>query len=399
MLSLDHLHSPWARTLRARGLCVGVLVGLIGMYLGFVFVVLAHRRGVAAFSGNNQVADSPIPSDSATPGPSSPALDSSTPSPAVEADGVSCEQRPLPDLGFELVPRWGVSELLEVWLLVGILITLGRFTFSSIGSTVLRRWFFAVGVLSMSRGLARMLTVRPPTVTNMCMFHDRAEDNPMLVAFATFFKQASSCVDVVFALHVVHITLVSLVWLYYVETVGPMGVGACTIRVTVVMYCLIGYLLITSTRAHYTADIFVWASFTAALWVGYHHWVVLLRLDSLGVLGSELHYSRNNWFASFVLWFEAGAEDLYFLGMPDVAHADGSNHKSFYSSNKPYSQASLEESEFDDGFEDVGPHAGPSIVFDGRNTPTHPMSSPISTSGFSLRGYESFGQMTKSNRL
>ncbi|GBG28861.1 Hypothetical Protein FCC1311_050822 [Hondaea fermentalgiana] len=394
MLSLDHLESPWARSLRMRGLCVGLFVGVGGMYLGFVMILVAHR----AFGDKSFVERVEHATEAAD---AAGATGSATPTAPTASDEPECMAH-LIDVGFYVVPEWGAPEFLEVWVLVAVLITLLRFTFSSaLTSTILRRWFFLTGVLSVCRGLARVLTLRPPTTSvTACEIQDQPDVSVFWVALSSYARQASNCVDVVFALHVVHLTLASLVWLYYVESAGPLGVSANIVRFVVILYCFAGYMLVLSTRAHYTADLFVWSSFTAAIWVMYHHWVVLLRLDALGMIGSEFRYSRKNILAAFVLWFEAGAEDLYFASAFESPSrqlgAEGSHHLSLYSSTPHPSQLSLsDDPEFDEGFDDAGPH----VVFDSSSTQAQAglLPSPSSDS-MSLKGYESFGKLGRPDR-
>lgn len=367
------MESERRRWLRLRGLACGAALGLLGAYLGFVFVVLAHRRGVQAFGRQSAEV---LGSSTSTTGTGTGTASTDTGTGTGTGTGAGADAGAgnatrlewagrLPDVGFDLVGAWGVPEATEVWVAVGGLVTLVRFCFDERGPTVLRRWFVVAGAVSLARGMSRWLTVRPPTAGD-CHFHDDDADDASAawVALLVFARLASNCVDSLFALHVVHLTLCCMVWLYYLD---PAADGGLPARLGVLAYGLCGYFLIISTRAHYTADVMLWALLTALVWTAYHHWILLLRLDSLGLLGVERQLTTgSNFVTRAVLAMEAGSLDLDFVEYRDPSLHGGARMR------KGSEDASLEDDPMydddDDGAFAFGSNESTHIVFDGTRT-------------------------------
>jgi len=359
MLSLEHHGSPWARNLRRRGLVAGILIGIVGMYLGFVFSALARRREHDVFVLNTTTV-----------------------------------WRPLPDFGFDLVPWWGISQLLEVWMVVAALLTVGRFVLTEIRVTIFRRWLQLAGVLSFFHGFVHFMTVRPdpPSEPEMGNSPPACPLNASSVFLKALLAMAGQQCGLT-APRIVHLTLCLMIWLFYLDVVDrPVfsteenGRFHSDVRwkTLIVLYYSIGICLAISSREEYSAEVFLWTGFTILTFKCYHDWILLLKLEALGFLGDNRDFIEIGFVGKIVLWLEAGAEDLDIEEDVGILN-EGSNHATL----KPSSQCQSS----DESFEDEGAHLRMNLG-DDEDEDAQIILEPERSE--TLRGYESFGTLPRS---
>uniref|UniRef100_A0A7S2RF31 Sphingomyelin synthase-like domain-containing protein n=1 Tax=Mucochytrium quahogii TaxID=96639 RepID=A0A7S2RF31_9STRA len=382
-LSLD-LDMAAARRSRLK-LCV--LYGLLGMYFGCVFSVLAHRRALAAF-GTQWI-------DGGDEPPPAQVNDSVAHLPDDGTSGetaAKCDVK-LPDIGFELVPAFGVPELTEFWVWFFVVVTICRFSFVPSGSTIIRRWMILTGTLAMVRGLSKLATTRPQPEVH-CLFEDNDEENPFWVALLVFARQTSTCADVIFSLHVIHLVLCVMMWIYYAEKVSDYPEVQWKVQIGAVGYVLIGYFLIISTRSHYTIDIYLWSLLSVLSWTTYHYWIILIAIEQNRQNLTRAPIVANGVFARIISWFEYGSTDLesvvQSLSVSLTSPINDSNFGIGYVNEEEYSGNSDDEDpEYESAFTHsektqlVMPHV-PSPTKTGRQSPRYDST---------FKGYESFAPL------
>jgi hypothetical protein len=189
------------------------------------------------------------------------------------------------DLGYGVLPAVSEAELVQFWVVAGALVTLARLMGSSMGWTIVRRWAFCFGTLTMLHGLARLATVRSKPASEMpCRFSDAADlSAPWLAALAVV-GQAPACADAAFSSHAISVLLCAFVWLRYTKQQSTLpGVFARPVRAAVVLYVAVGFALLLATRMVSSQDLVVWFALTWLIWNWYHLVAVLLFLRELQV--------------------------------------------------------------------------------------------------------------------
>ena len=243
----------------------------------------------------------------------------------------------LPDLGFDFIEELDY-ELTDYCVVLLFCVTFLRFALC--GTTpmklaILRRWTFCLGMLFILRGMCISVTLLPnPDHKCLLEYSDRA--NLFKLAFYALVKRINTCADVMFSGHSVNATLAALIWhqyshistfrtasmmtnnathrskqssnrYSYQSQVLAQRIGCCDAeKLLVWAFTLTIYVLIISTRFHYTVDVLVGTAFTLLFWMMYHYAlvVVLLRRQS------EDSQERLSVPLRVVQWLEDGTPDM-----------------------------------------------------------------------------------------
>jgi len=214
----------------------------------------------------------------------------------------------IPDLGFYLIPFWDAPEIVDFWVLVGVIITALRFMLSNLGLTIIRRWMFCAGTLSILRGITCILTVFPvPALT--CTYDSTSIFG---TAFLILTRQISTCSDIIFSVHTTNLTLGGLVWYSYFDTVPILEKSvsyeprhAALTKFMISLYVLIGLCLIVSNRAHFSSSVFQNVFLTTLIWVAYHNLIELITIRRACAIGGN-----HNILTRCFMWLEVGSQDL-----------------------------------------------------------------------------------------
>lgn len=232
----------------------------------------------------------------------------------------------LPDLGFELIKEIDY-EVSDYCVVLFVSVTLLRFSICGTWAmklAIFRRWTFCLGALFVLRGLCISVTLLPNPDHN-CYLEYQDSINLFTLAFYALIKRINTCADVMFSGHSVNTTLAALVWHYYshVSTfratseqykaepqrqseVLSAAVRLCDIeKILAWAFSLTIYILIISTRFHYTIDVVVGAGFSLFFWMMYHYGLVIVLLKR-----DQEDAQRMNCMLRAIKWMEDGTPDL-----------------------------------------------------------------------------------------
>ena len=212
--------------------------------------------------------------------------------------------KPLPDIGFILLPRIYVSRLPDVWNAVIVLGTLLPIIFLHPSKVKIMRRFAAIqGTCFLLRSITIMVTILPNPY-DTCVNTSRDDEIPFLEAFRVMLGTRITCGDVLYSGHAANFTLMALIWQEYGRgfaatssaarrgsippdqeldmsmspQIQPYDVASYSMAwYTGVLFprlfwivAALGYLIIISCRFHYTVDVVVAIVVVAKQWGLYH---------------------------------------------------------------------------------------------------------------------------------
>jgi hypothetical protein len=209
--------------------------------------------------------------------------------------------KPLPDVGFILLPRIRVPGLPDLWnamTLLGTLLPVILFHPSRV--KIVRRFAAIQGACWLLRAITIMVTILPNPY-DTCENTSRADEVPFLEAFKVMFGFRITCGDVLYSGHAATFTLMALIWQEYGrsfaspkrlamprETASDLSVGLDHfMEVEVPKYskewytgvlcprifwtvAVVGYLIIIACRFHYTVDVVIAIIIVVKQWGLYH---------------------------------------------------------------------------------------------------------------------------------
>jgi hypothetical protein len=212
--------------------------------------------------------------------------------------------KPLPDIGFILLPRLYISRLPDVWNAVIVLGTLLPIIFFHPSRVkIIRRYAAIQGTCFLLRSITIMVTILPNPY-DTCVNTSRDDEVPFLEAFRVMLGTRITCGDVLYSGHAANFTLMALIWQeygrgFFISTSGArrsslqpeevldvsFGVNFHDVDIqsnskewyTGVLFprlfwivAAVGYLIIIACRFHYTVDVVVAIVVVAKQWGLYH---------------------------------------------------------------------------------------------------------------------------------
>jgi len=208
--------------------------------------------------------------------------------------------KPLPDIGFILLPRIWVSRLPDWWNAVIVLGTLVPVILLHPWREKIMRRFAAVqGTCFLLRAITIMATILPNPY-DTCENMSRSDEVPVIEAFKVILGIRITCGDVLYSGHAANFTLMALIWQEYgysyvassskrksLPTDQELDVSMVPEEVQVPKYtpewytgvffprifwlvAVLGYLIIIACRFHYTVDVVVAIVVVAKQWGLYH---------------------------------------------------------------------------------------------------------------------------------
>jgi hypothetical protein len=211
------------------------------------------------------------------------------------------ETKPLPDIGFILLPRVRIARLPDIWnavIVIGTLLPVILFHPSKV--KIMRRYAAVQGTCFLLRSLTIMATILPNPY-DTCVNSSKDDEIPMIEAFKVMLGVRITCGDVLYSGHAANFTLMGLIWQQYgrgfvssesffnkrASFTADMDVsinqdvsqiqkytsewytGVLLPRLCWVV-ASIGYLIIIACRFHYTVDVLVGIVVVAKQWGLYH---------------------------------------------------------------------------------------------------------------------------------
>lgn len=206
-------------------------------------------------------------------------------------DRESSKLKPLPDLGFLLLPHIHYYKIADIWLYCALGISLIRYLFDKRQNVrVFRRFMFLQGSLFMLRGISIMVTTLPPPLKKCSI---EITGNPFVEGLLIMIGWAKTCNDVLFSGHTVTITHLALIWHYHHGL--KFHPNYCILlRIGVWMITISGYFMIIATHFHYTIDVFIAICITTFLFLWYRQ-----SLKEIAI--KERNFNLLDY---FLLWFE-----------------------------------------------------------------------------------------------
>lgn len=212
------------------------------------------------------------------------------------------QNKPLPDIGFALLPRINVSHLPDVWnelLVIGTLLPLILFHPSKV--KIMRRFAAVQGTCFLLRSVTIVATILPNPY-DTCVNTSREDEVPFVEAFKVMLGMRFTCGDVLYSGHAANFTLMALIWQEYGRryfedpekakrsSLPLQYVGSSVIEEETPQYpkytrewytshffprlfwaiAVVGYFIIIACRFHYTVDVVVGIVVVAKQWGLYH---------------------------------------------------------------------------------------------------------------------------------
>ncbi|KAL7716733.1 Sphingomyelin synthetase [Entamoeba marina] len=198
----------------------------------------------------------------------------------------------LTDIAFDLLPHLSSTTISDEYIKYCFLTTCFRFFLSPLRSIICRRYCFLQGIIFLCRGFSVFATLLPnPLLT--C--ESTARGNPFIEAFYVLSGKHVTCADLLFSGHAANITLCVLIWNRYGEIVPIMNIY---IEKIFVWCCAFGgYFIFVANHFHYSCDVFIGGLLASMLFYVYHYYLLTIS-------------TRNNFFNSFLRWFEEDATDV-----------------------------------------------------------------------------------------
>jgi hypothetical protein len=265
--------------------------------------------------------------------------------------------KPLPDVGFILLPRIRVPGLPDLWnaiTLLGTLLPVILFHPSRV--KIVRRFAAIQGACWLLRAITIMVTILPNPY-DTCENTSRADEIPFLEAFKVMFGFRITCGDVLYSGHAATFTLMALIWQDYGRSFAspkrlsmppdktsdlPAGLdrfmeekvpkystecqwytGVLFPRIFWIV-AVVGYLIIIACRFHYTVDVVIAIIIVTKQWGLYH---MVIRTPNLIEK------------VPFLQWYESkGIYGPLQAELPDLASADMQSSPTPFAANLPNSR-------------------------------------------------------------
>jgi hypothetical protein len=214
------------------------------------------------------------------------------------------ESKPLPDIGFIILPRLNVSRLPDIWnaiIVLGTLLPVVLFHPSKV--KIMRRFAAIQGTCFLLRSITIMATILPNPY-DTCVNMSRDDEIPVWEALKVMLGMRITCGDVLYSGHAANFTLMALIWQEYgvgfasspqAEKRGSVS-NAFALDVSISpdaqieiirkysqewytgvllprifwIVAVLGYFIIIACRFHYTVDVVVGIVVVAKQWGLYH---------------------------------------------------------------------------------------------------------------------------------
>lgn len=256
----------------------------------------------------------------------------------------------LPDVGFQFIEQIDY-EIADYFVLVLEIVTILRFVVISnpiLRLAIFRRWAFCFGVLFILRGFFISATLLP-NPNNKCYLEYPDSVSVFKLALVALVKRINTCADIIISGHSVSVTLAALVWHQYshvaalkIEALdnskaGDMnfvaeesykqteflssGVICLSLEKAMIwLFAIVIYILIVSTRLHYTIDVLVGCVFAWLVWVVYHHSLLVVLLQR-----AETRARPINAVLYVIAWLEEGTPNIL-RSQPNDSYNDGTGN-------------------------------------------------------------------------
>lgn len=205
--------------------------------------------------------------------------------------------KPLPDIGFILLPRLSISHLPDVWngvIVIGTLLPVMMFHPDRV--KILRRFAAIQGTCFLLRSVTILVTILPNPY-DTCANSSSDQEIPFIEAFKVMLGMRVTCGDVLYSGHAANFTLMALVWQEYGHSYVRSKHGRqqhvldhslvaddqqehteySAEWYTSIFFprmfwgiAVVGYLIIIACRFHYTVDVVVAIVVVAKQWGLYH---------------------------------------------------------------------------------------------------------------------------------
>ena len=262
------------------------------------------------------------------------------------------ENKPLPDIGFILIPRIYISHLPDVWnaiIVIGTLLPV--IIFHPARVKIMRRFAAVQGTCFLLRSVTIMATILPNPY-DTCVNSSSEDEVPFIEAFKVMLGMRHTCGDVLYSGHAANFTLMALIWQEYgrgytsdssrrsvLPTRRSGDDDILLTQITIPRYskewytslffpklfwviAVIGYFIIIACRFHYTVDVVVGIVVVAKQW-GLYHMVIrtpklLEKVPFLEWYESKGPYAKPDDLDSAEAWDDAAssASEFGFIETP-----------------------------------------------------------------------------------
>jgi len=128
------------------------------------------------------------------------------------------ETKPLPDIGFIILPKLHTVRLPDIWNVLIVVGTLAPVVlFHPHKVKVMRRYAAVQGTCFLLRSITIMATILPNPYEE-CVNSSRADEFPLIEAFRVMAGLRFTCGDVLYSGHAANFTLMALLWQEYGRT-------------------------------------------------------------------------------------------------------------------------------------------------------------------------------------
>nr|BAN42085.1 sphingomyelin synthetase, putative [Entamoeba invadens] len=198
----------------------------------------------------------------------------------------------LMDIAFDVLPHIESEHISDYYLKWCIYATAIRFMFTPLRLVILRRYCFMQAVIFLLRGFSVFATLLPCPMTG-CV--STAVGNPFVEALYIMLGYHRTCADLLFSGHTANLTMCAFIWEYYCEKVPFFN--PVYERVASWIAAMVGFVVFLSNHFRYSCDVFVGFVMAALVFNMYHSYVLTIS-------------TRNNFFNSFLRWFEEDADEI-----------------------------------------------------------------------------------------
>ncbi len=133
------------------------------------------------------------------------------------------DYKPLPDIGFVLLPELNIARLPDIWNVVIVVCTmLPVLLFHPHKVKVLRRYAAIQGTCFLLRSITIMATILPNPYTE-CVNSSHVGEYPLIEAFRIMAGVRITCGDVLYSGHAANFTLMALIWQEYGRSFSDYG--------------------------------------------------------------------------------------------------------------------------------------------------------------------------------
>jgi hypothetical protein len=211
----------------------------------------------------------------------------------------------LPDIGFDFIP-YMTPIYVDYFIYFFILLTLFRFCFThtnngyQINFRFLRQHILCMGTLYLLRAFSIYSTILPNPLVG-CKTDVTLD--PRIEAFRLITYQTTTCADVLFSGHTIHITLCALGWHHYSDDKSIINkfnsllfwplkyITTSTTKIIIWLFAIIGYIYIICSHFHYTIDVYIGVLLTILIYELYN-------------VAKHTTYFHNTCIGDIIYWLE-----------------------------------------------------------------------------------------------